>query len=808
MCPIDEIEQIRKRLRQLEAEQSKLRSRLVELGANELPPTGNGASVSTVTANSADSEKVALFRSLFAGREDVFAKRWESARSGRTGYAPACGNDWKPGICKKPKIKCGVCPNQAFISVTDQAIEQHLRGHHTIGIYPLMPDDTCHFLAMDFDKETWQDDAGAVLDASRMKGIPAVLERSRSGRGGHVWLFFSEPVPAALARKLGGYLLTEAMELNPSMGFESYDRLFPSQDTLPSGGFGNMIAPPLQHDPRKSGNSMFLDRNFSPHEDQWRFLSSIDRLSLAEVAQIVKDADHRGRVTGLHLSVDDEDDTPWTALPSRNQPLPEIQGAFPERIRVVSGDLLYIPRIGLPPGLVNRIMCLAAFQNPSFYRAQAMRRSVSGIPRIISCAELLPHHIALPRGCLDAIGQLFDEIGINLDLQDERNSGHPIETDFLGELATGQEAAASALLAHETGVLSATTGFGKTVVAASVIASRKTNTLVLVHRRQLMDQWIARLGSFLSLQPSSIGQIGSGKRRPSGIIDVGMIQSLIRKGVVDDIVADYGHIIVDECHHISAFSFEAVVRRAKAKYVHGLSATVTRKDGHHPIIFMQCGPVRFRADAKTQASRHPFTHRAVMRRTSFRIQAESDNDAPQIQWIYSELAKDRERNDLIFNDVISALELGRSPIVLSERKDHARQLAEKLSRFAHNVLLLTGGMGARKGREIIERIAEIPREEERVLVATGRYIGEGFDDARLDTLFLTMPISWKGTLAQYVGRLHRLHPEKHEVLVYDYVDDDIPLLKRMSEKRLLGYKSLGYSVKHIDNTDHAKSHEP
>ena len=792
--PEEEAEEIRKRLRQLEAEQSGLRSRLAELEANEFPSARDCTVAPLVTTDSKSEEKISLFRSLFTGREDVFPKRWENARSGRNGYAPACNHEWQPGLCGKPKIKCGDCPNQAFLPVTGQAIKRHLTGGHTMGVYPLMPDDTCRFLAVDFDKETWQDDAGAFLDACRMKHVPAALERSRSGNGGHVWIFFSEPVPAALARRLGSNLLTEAMESNPGMGFGSYDRLFPSQDVMPSGGFGNLIALPLQHGPRQKGNSVFLDGNFEPHEDQWEFLSSVGRLSLAETNRIVQEAERQGRVIGLRLPMDDEDETPWTAPPSRSRPLPEIGGSLPEGIEAVSGDQIYIPRAGLPPGLVNRIIRLAAFQNPSFYRAQATRRSVSGIPRIISCAELLSRHIALPRGCQDAVERLFEEAGVNMHLRDERNQGNPVEVLFRGELTADQKAASNALLAHETGVLSAATGFGKTVVAASVIAARRTNTLVLVHRRQLMDQWIARLGSFLDLPSTSVGRIGGGKRKPSGMVDVGMIQSLVHKGVVDDIVADYGHVVVDECHHVSAVSFEAVARRTKARYVLGLSATVTRKDGHQPIIFMQCGPVRFRAEAKSQARRRPFTHRAILRNTSFRVQTESDDDPPKIQRIYAELAEDRERNDRIFDDVMSALERGRSPIVLTERKSHARQLAERLGRFTRNVLLLTGGMGMRQARETMERIASIPETEERVLVATGRYIGEGFDDARLDTLFLAMPISWKGTLAQYVGRLHRLHPEKREVLVYDYVDDAVPLLRRMSEKRVRGYRSLGYSV--------------
>ena len=343
-------------------------------------------------------------------------------------------------------------------------------------------------------------------------------------------------------------------------------------------------------------------------------------------------------------------------------------------------------------------------------------------------------------------------------------------------------------------MLAAATGSGKTVVAASMIAERKVNTLVLVHRNQLMDQWVARLGAFLDLPESAIGRIGGGKRTPGGIVDIGTLQSLERDNVVDDIVADYGHLVVDECHHLSATKFEMVARRARPRYVLGLSATVTRRDGHHPIVFMQCGPVRFRASAKAEARRHPFRHRAILRPTAFQLSGDPDEERPPIQRIYAALAADENRNALIFDDVLMALEAGRSPIILTERKGHALKLAERLGRFARNVILLRGGMGARQRREVMQRLEEIPDREERVLVATGRYIGEGFDDARLDTLFLTMPISWKGTLAQYVGRLHRIHPEKREVLVYDYLDGAVPALRRMAKRRIRGYESLSYTV--------------
>ncbi len=790
----DEAARIRDRLARLDVKRDALQARLAELETQEPVAPSVGLAGATITERSPAREKVALFRSLFRGRDDVYPERWENTRTGKSGYAPACANEWRPQICGKPRIKCGSCTNQAFLSVTDETIVDHLRGRHTLGVYPILADSSCHFVAADFDKETWRKDAEAFLAACRSKNVPAALERSRSGNGGHVWIFFAEAVPAALARRLGSHLLTEAMENNPDIGFKSYDRFFPSQDTLPEGGFGNLIALPLQGGPRESGNSLFIDDEFAPHGDQWAFLASIGRLSLAEATAIVDEAGRQGRVIGLRLPIEEEDKEPWTAPPSRRRPPPAIMGALPERIEAVLGDQLYVRREGLPPGLVNRLVRLAAFQNPEFYRAQAMKRSTFGIPRIVASAELLSHHIALPRGCLAEVEQLLDGLGIHCRVRDERNPGRPLDTAFLGELIPEQKAVAEALLAHETGVLAAATGFGKTVVAASMIAARKVNTLILVHRNQLMDQWIARLAAFLDLPEGEIGRIGGGNRKAGGIVDVGTLQSLVRDNVVDDIVADYGHLVVDECHHLSATKFEMVARRAKARYVLGLSATVTRRDGHHPIVFMQCGPIRFRASAKAEARRHPFSHRAILRPTKFQLPDRPDEERPPIQQIYGALADDEIRNALIFDDVLTVLEAGRSPVVLTERRDHANHFAEKLGSFARNVILLRGGMGARQRREVMQRLEEIPDHEERVLVATGRYIGEGFDDARLDTLFLTMPISWRGTLAQYVGRLHRIHAEKREVLVYDYLDDAVPALRRMAAKRVRGYENLGYMV--------------
>ena len=798
-----QIADLARRLEALDRERSEIADQLKALHRSRAAPAPlpSTSPAATVTMASPTAAKIALFRTLFRGREDVFPKRWDNPKTGKAGYSPACRNEWVRGVCGKPKVKCGACPNQSFRPIDDDVIRAHLQGREpgasgafTAGVYAMLADETCWFLAADFDKHSWMGDIAAFRDCCRDKGVPVAIERSRSGNGGHAWIFFAEPVPAADARRLGALLITATMERCPDIGFESYDRFFPSQDTMPAGGFGNLIALPLQHRPRETGNSLFVDDAFQPYADQWAFLATVWRMTRDEVAALVSDAAARGRILDLRLPLAEDDEQPWTAPPSRRRPDPPITADLPERITLVLANQIFIDRTALPAPLVNRLLRLAAFQNPEFYAAQAMRLPTFGKPRVISCAELFPKHMALPRGCLGEVLDLLAATGIAIDIQDERQQGAPLDVHFLGELTTEQEAAASALLAEDTGVLAATTAFGKTVVAARMIAARGCNTLVLVHRLQLLDQWLARLKTFLDVPPECIGVIHGGKRKPTGLIDIALIQSLSRKGEVADLVADYGHLVVDECHHLSAVAFEAVARAAKARYVLGLSATLTRKDGHHPIIFMQCGPIRYRVDARSQAAARPFDHKVIVRHTEFRFNRAEPDERPAIHDLYARLAADQARNDLIFDDILAALDAGRSPVVITERKDHLALLAERLAKFARNVVVLRGGMGARQRREVAGALETIPDGEERVLVATGRYLGEGFDDARLDTLFLTMPISWRGTLAQYAGRLHRLHAAKREVIIYDYVDAAEPMLARMAAKREAGYRSLGYRI--------------
>jgi superfamily II DNA or RNA helicase/very-short-patch-repair endonuclease len=756
---------------------------------------------SLVTKNSSPADKIRLFRSLFRGREDVYPRRFENRRTGKAGYAPACANEWLRGVCEKPRIKCTDCPNRRFFPVTDETVGWHLSGRDAfgrdfvMGLYAMLCDETCFFLAVDFDGEDWQKDSGAFLETCRRLSVPVALERSRSGNGAHVWFFFAEAMPANLARKMGAHLLTETMEKRPEIGLKSYDRLFPNQDTLPKGGFGNLIALPLQKQPRQRGNSVFLNDEFAPYADQWAFLASLQRMSRVQVEGLVRGAESKGRVIGVRMALpDDDDNSPWTAPPSRRHTDPPITETLPEKLEVVLADQIYIAKEGLAPPLRNRLIRLAAFQNPEFYRAQAMRLPTYDKPRIVACAEDHPRHFALPRGCLDDVLALLKSVKIQPSLRDERFGGQSMRLSFYGQLRPEQQTAGNALLRYDTGVLAATTAFGKTVIAAWLIAQRGVNTIVLVHRQQLLEQWIERLSAFLNLPAKSVGRLGGGRKKLTGKLDVALIQSLVRKGIVNDCIGNYGQVIVDECHHLSARSFELVARRAKAKFVTGLSATVGRKDGHHPIIFMQCGPVRHRVNAKSQAARRPFTHHVYVRPTSFRPSPQPGPD-PRMEFhlLYEALCHDDARNQMICSDVLSAVNEGRSPLVLTERTKHLQELAARLSAVPQ-VIVLRGGQTRKEQETARARLAEIPGDSKRVILATGKFIGEGFDDSRLDTLFLALPVSWRGTIAQYVGRLHRLHEGKRDVRVYDYADLNAPMLSRMFDRRCQGYESLGYTI--------------
>ena len=666
-------------------------------------------------------------------------------------------------------------------------------GEQTVGLYPLLPDETCWLLAVDFDKKTWQHDATAFLATCRENDVPALLERSRSGNGGHVWIFFERALPATTARKLGCVLLTRTMESRHQIGLDSYDRFFPNQDTMPKGGFGNLIALPLQKLPRANGNSVFVDEEFRPYPDQWEHLASVKRMPAEAVEAVVLEAQRRGDLLGVRVSMGESEVVdPWMLPPSRTRAERTISGPFPTQVQIVRSNLIYIEKSGLPPAMLNRLLRLAAFQNPEFYKAQAMRLPTFNKPRVIACGDDLANYIALPRGCFVEVGQLFENHRVKTMIRDERFAGRPIDAEFSGQLRPAQLDAASMIAQYDDGILCAPTAFGKTALAAWLIATRKVNTLVLVHRQQLLDQWCARLAMFLKLPADSIGQVGGGKTKPSGLVDIAIIQSTHDKAGVKDFVAEYGQVIIDECHHLSAFTFEQVMKQVKAKYILGLTATPERKDGHQPIIYMQCGPIRYKLSARSMTAASPFEHEVIPRLTEFVLSPEQADAT--IQELYAALVDDCARNELIVGDLLHAVQDRRSPLLLTARTEHLKYFATALENQGHNVFVLKGGMGRKQRRSIAEAIAAVPEDAPRVILATGSYIGEGFDDARLDTLFLAMPISWKGALQQYVGRLHRLHDAKRIVRVYDYVDSNVLMLARMYARRLKGYSSIGYRI--------------
>ena len=604
------------------------------------------------------------------------------------------------------------------------------------------------------------------------------------------------------------------MDTRHEIRFKSYDRLFPSQDTLPKGGFGNLIALPLQKAAREEHNSEFVDDNFKSYQDQWAFLSAVRKLSEESIERHISELCSGHELGELKIDNEEESEKPW-----ETRKVSLVKSDFPEQIEIVRANMLFIPKNGISQRALNRIKRLASFKNPMFFRQQAMRLSTYGHPRVISCAAETKEYLCLPRECQEDLSNEFEEVGIKYRIIDRTYSGKNIDVTFKGRLRDEQSLALESLLQHETGILSGTTAFGKTVVALRLIAERKVNTLILVDKVSLLSQWKKKISDFLTInealpKPAGVaakkrgrkrkiglvGQLGAGKNTLGGIVDIAVMQSVSRKGEVKECIQDYGMIIADECHHASAFTYESILKSARAKYIYGLTATPTRKDGHHPIFFMHCGPIRYRDNPKKQAEKRPFDHFIVPRFTSLKAPLGNEESEPSIQDLYAEITDNEIRNQQIIDDVVSNYKYGRNCIVLSLRTAHVETLAQNLRQAVpeSDVIALTGGMGTKTTREVFQRIADTPVDSNLILVATGHFIGEGFDEPRLDTLFLTMPISWKGTLQQYAGRLHRLHENKKEVRIYDYVDIQVNMLERMYQRRLNGYASMGYKAKGED----------
>jgi superfamily II DNA or RNA helicase len=723
-------------------------------------PSPNAA----ITATAPVADKVALLRSLFGARSDVYAARWESASTGKTGWSPATRGGWSKRRSAKD-----------YLPLTDDVFAAHLRGESTMGIYPLLHGDTCALLACDFDKGTWALDALAYLDACHANGVPAVLERSRSGNGAHVWVFFDGHVPASRARAVGAALLRQAMRARAELDLSSYDRFFPSQDFLPKAGFGNLIALPLQGDCVPRGTTVFLDpTTMKPWPDQWALLSSVARMAPAAVAALAESL--RPADAGPTLSL--------AELANSGGPPP------PRMVRARLGAMLSIERAGLPPAVIAALKHLGSIANPEFYEKQRMRFSTWNTPRFISAYGEDLEWLHLPRGLTERVQELFDGLGSRLEVIDARPAVPPVAFTFTGSLRAQQKDAVADLAGHDLGVLVAPPGAGKTVMACAIIAHHQLPTLVIVDRKELVDQWRSRLTEHLDVDPADVGQIGGGRDRPTGVIDVAMIQSLSRRD--DPSVFDaYGLVVVDECHHIPAVSFQACVQNAPTRGWLGLTATPYRRDRLEALIGFQCGPTRHEIKPAAVEGAELVRRELVVHHTATEV---TDDEAAHIQQVFAALVEDQQRTRHICRDVHAAVTAGRTCLVLTQRTDHIEAIVAGLAELGDHAFVLRGGMGKRARTAVAAALSRRDPDEGIVLVATGSYLGEGFDWPELDTLFLAFPLAFKGRVVQYVGRLLRTHAGKHHVELHDYVDSCIPVLDRMHTKRHAAYTTLGFDV--------------
>lgn len=751
-------------------------------------------------------ERVALFQSLFKGRTDVFARRWYSKVADKCGYQPVCSNEWRRGVCDKKVHKCADCPNRDFAPLSYHDVYRHLEGRDenccdVVGLYVITLDNNCNFLCADFDdkscKHGFKNDVLSFVGVCKKWRIPYAIERSRSGNGAHVWIFFESPISAFKARRLGNAILTEAMNADGRMSFDSYDRFFPNQDRIPEGGFGNLVALPLQGKARKNLNSVFVDDGFLAYQDQWSFLYHLGKLHEEKIDEILVSNVYED----LGSLSSSSESRPWETPTPQNI----TKADFDSSITIAKSDRIYIPLQSLSAKAINHLKRIAAFKNPEFYSKQALRLSTFSVPRIISCYDIVDDYLVLPRGCEEAVVSFFKSNNVEFSIVDETIHGSEISVNFKGVEREEQTDAINALLPYNNGVLHATTAFGKTVTAAAIIARRKVNTLVLVHSKALLNQWHDRLSEFLEIEYQEPEDVKKSRRKPfsiigcldstgnslHGVVDVALIQSCLDEDCVKPILHNYGMVIVDECHHVSSVTFENVLKGIRSQTVYGLTATPIRKDGHQPIIFMQCGPIRFSADSKSQIAKQNFERFLVPRFTTYHPITEEKQSMASL---YQSLYDDDVRNDLIVEDVCKAVASGRTPIILSNRTAHVYMLADMLKNKVKNVVTLTGSGSAKEKKEVFLRLQSIQPDEQLAIVATGKYVGEGFDYPRLDSLFLALPISWKGLLAQYAGRIHREIEGKKDVRIFDYIDIHEPVCDSMYRKRLKGYAAIGYKV--------------
>lgn len=773
------------------------------------------------------SKHVSYFYSVFKGRKDVYSKRSAPNKdTGKAAYYTQCWNYWKDGLCPRKsgyKIKCDECKNQSHRELTPQILYNHLVGvkedcSDVIGLYAMHSDETCNFLVFDFDNHDednadsneWIREVNIMRDICKNNDVPILVERSRSGKGAHIWLVFSEAVPAATARKFGSALLTKGAESVNMKSFIYYDRMIPAQDHLPVNmktgktGLGNLVALPLQGMALKNGNSAFIDENWNAYENQWQILKNVKRISESFINDKIKEwgADN---VLGLLGDNTENETSSDVSGPWEKKLLAFDSSDVSGKMQIVLADKVYISTKNIKPRLQNLLRRMAAFSNPEFYKKSRMGFSVKGISRIIYCGSDEGGYICLPRSLIESVETKANEAGIEYSIDDERCNGKNISVDFKGELYPEQQDAVNCIMKHENGVIAATTAFGKTVVGANMISVRKVNTLILVHNTEILKNWTEDLEKFLIIdeelpeyktktgrirkRKSVIGKLYAGHNSLTGIVDVAMFSSIGQKEELSSLIQNYGMVIMDECHHGAAQTVEDVIGTVRARWVYGLTATPKRDDGMEKKVYMQFGPVRYRYTAKERAAKQGINHFVYPRFT--RMVSSSDL---KINEAYKAVVSSEIRNRQIINDVEKCISEGRTPLVLSKYKEHAEILYKMLEDKSDHIFLLQGG-GSRKEKDRIrEEMRSVPEDETVILVAIDKYIGEGFNYPRLDTMMLTMPVAWEGNVEQYAGRLHRDYESKKNVIIYDYVDVNIRVLEKMYHKRLRTYKKIGYEI--------------
>lgn len=833
---IENISQLQKKLNDLQLENQILKnildkaglsyhkelSKLRQSGSKEAFDPEQGKRIihpQAITENMANQ-----FFSMFWGRQDVYAKRSVNKETGKAAYYPQCNNFWTNVCHKKIKdgINCKDCKNRSYKTITKKDILNHLQGNaynasDVIGVYPLLSNGTCRFMVFDFDNhdkgaeekdfansdDTWVEEVESMREICVLNGIEPLVERSRSGRGAHVWIFFDKPIAASFVRKFGFALLDKGAEQINLKSFKYYDRMLPAQDSLPEdSAVGNLIALPLQGKALQDGNSAFIDGNWNAYPNQWETLFNKPRLSQGFLEEKIKEWSNTIDDIAANAAESDRE-KPWNRMQHFNKN--DVEG----KLHIVLSNGIYVDNTNLKAAMQNRIRRMAAISNPVFYKNQAIGTSNYDTARWIYLGkDHLSGYIQIPRGLQDELWENIKQADIDYEMEDERQQGRKINVDFKGELRPEQDKALKELIRYDNGILHAATAFGKTVVSSAIIAQKKINTLIILESSALIEQWKEALEKFLNIneglptyetktgrvrkRKSLIGTLQGAHDSMTGIIDIAMAGSLCKKGKYHKMMNEYGLVLIDECHHSASETIANVLKEVKAKYVYGVTATPKRGDGLEKINYMLIGPIRYSYTAKEKAKEQGIQHLVYPRFTRTVPPRGVITDKMHPNEAYEIIHNNDVRDEQIIEDVKNCVAAGRTPVVLSRYKDHSEKFYERLKSYADHVFLMTGNNSKKEHRKILEQMHQVDKNESLILIATGSLVGEGFDFPRLDTLFMATPVSFRGVVEQYAGRLNRDYAGKENVIIYDYVDNHIPMFNNMYMKRLKAYKQIGY----------------